>query len=1449
MLKKIIVGLAASVVAVAVSVLPVGKQLNIFDNEVMVYADTTYTSGFWSYVKYDDGTIGISGYSGLDAELTIPSELDGYKVTAIDNGAFEYSKAIQKVTIPNTVNTIGYHAFAYSSLTEISIPESVTTWNMDAEEYNEDYIFYEKDVNCAFAECDNLIYVTINSKVVPEGCFYSCDALTAVICGENTQSIGSHAFARATSLVRVTFGTAMKDIGTCAFYGDTNLETVEVKSNITTIANYAFENCESLSHISLGTELTTIGCAAFCNSGLIEITIPESVTNWNYDRDKKSHAFVDCDDLKRVVIKSKIVPVRGFESCNTLERVELGELTETVGEGAFCYCDSLTDVVLGTNTHTIGAYAFSNNVNLERIEVKSNLEYIYDSAFINCKKLTNIDLGNRLLHIGSHVFQNSGLMELTIPDSVRKWNLNYDEYDEDDRYYMGEESRAFAECSNLKIARIGSTILPERAFHKSRNVNIHCMEGSSAHKYAVENGISYTLEKAISATDMKLHASAFTMLKGTTMQLYPVLKPQNTTDKITWLSGDTSIAEISENGKVTAKKAGLVAIKGTTTSGKTCSATITVVETGTAVEDVIEQKDITLSTVEGIKTFKLGDTEFGEKVYFNFFTKLIRNLDYTISCVADTETSGAKIVIQGIGEYTGTITIEIQSIENFTVNGVSEQPYTGDAITLPIELFSASGEKLVLDTDYIVSYVQNTDVGTAIVILEGIGNYTGIIKKEFKINPSNNFEVELETIEYVYDGIEKKPKSIVKSGEKILVEGIDYVVNYVENVNVGTASVLVTGINNYTGTVEKVFEIQQKSFYDSAIPTGAKKYNSHYYYLYKICDDEGVIFDPNFTWTKAKNECEKLGGHLVTINSAEEQSMLEEWLPEDGLNMFCIGATAKQGNWKWITNEDMIYENILDEDWLGVTTNISYVDDGGCRMVYAPQYGWNWTWGGINDSQEDINGYICEWESDILKESNSLEIVLDKELYTYDGNEKKPSVTIKFDDTILKYGTDYLIEYSNNVKIGTATVTVTGIGNYNGIITRNYIIQPVELSEVLLSSYTYEYDGTEKRPKVTVKSGNNELIENIDYSITYVENIDVGMASVVVVGEGIYTGTITKTFTINKSNLTEVLLCEDVYMYDGKEKKPNVNVKSKDSVLVAGVDYKVEYVSNVSAGIAKIIVSGIENYTGIIVKTFVIQPTNLSSVSLATKSYSYNGTAKKPSVTVKSGTKKLILGTDYFVSYSNNINPGVATVTVTGIGNYTGTVNKTFTIKLPKVQKLKQSTTYSSTKITMTWNKVSGATGYAIYRSNTKNGSYKYLKSVTANTLTLQGLKAGNKFYYKICAYKTVNGKKIYGEYSDAKSMFTRTAAPKISVVLKSKTAKISWAKVTGAQGYEIYMSTSKSGTYKKIKAVGSTTLSSSKTGLAKGKKYYFKMRSYTKTGTGVKVYSGYSDVKSVTVK
>ncbi len=253
---------------------------------------------------------------------------------------------------------------------------------------------------------------------------------------------------------------------------------------------------------------------------------------------------------------------------------------------------------------------------------------------------------------------------------------------------------------------------------------------------------------------------------------------------------------------------------------------------------------------------------------------------------------------------------------------------------------------------------------------------------------------------------------------------------------------------------------------------------------------------------------------------------------------------------------------------------------------------------------------------------------------------------------------------------------------------------------------------------------------------------------------------------------------------------------------------------------------------------------------LSTSVYTYNGKVRKPTVTVKDADgKTLVAGQDYDIIYPDSMKlPGKYEVTVLFKGNYLGEKRLTFTIK-PKATTGLKAKTQDTKSITLSWSKTTGATGYEVYKYNSQTKKYVKIKTTTSTSYKVTSLNAGTTYKFKVRAYKKVgDSTTIFGTYSSVFSTATKTAKPTLkSATQSSGKVKLTWNNVSGESGYEIYYSTSKNGTYKKMSGVAANKISYTTSKLTAGKTYYFKVRTYKTVGDN-KVYSAFSNVKSVKI-
>ncbi len=387
-----------------------------------------------------------------------------------------------------------------------------------------------------------------------------------------------------------------------------------------------------------------------------------------------------------------------------------------------------------------------------------------------------------------------------------------------------------------------------------------------------------------------------------------------------------------------------------------------------------------------------------------------------------------------------------------------------------------------------------------------------------------------------------------------------------------------------------------------------------------------------------------------------------------------------------------------------------------------------------NDSNSfvKINGIGKYYGYSVRKKSiNNFPVNVDSSAKIYKGY-----AYASVDVPTLSNGSDCLIYYFNNDKPGTATAMAYGIGKNTGFCQKDFTVTKGNVNDYTISlSYdSVLYNGSEKKPSVTVYG----LSENVDYTVSYSNNVNEGTASVIVSGIGNYEGTAVKNFTIYKPNIGEkyMYLYNSSFEYTGCEIKPRVYVAGCSE----GIDYVLSYSNNVNVGTASVMVTGIGYYSGSKTLNFTInaKPAPVTSVPQATEP-----------ATTAANNQSATQATD-----ETTTQPAIVTPTQAPSQTTKPKTTAKKTVSKPKKVKISKLKT-SKKAVTISWKKVSSS-GYQIqYGTNKK---FKKAKTVTVKkgkttSKKISKLKKGEKYYFRIRAYKTQNGKKVYGAWSSAKNI------------------------------------------------------------------------------------------------
>ena len=293
--------------------------------------------------------------------------------------------------------------------------------------------------------------------------------------------------------------------------------------------------------------------------------------------------------------------------------------------------------------------------------------------------------------------------------------------------------------------------------------------------------------------------------------------------------------------------------------------------------------------------------------------------------------------------------------------------------------------------------------------------------------------------------------------------------------------------------------------------------------------------------------------------------------------------------------------------------------------------------------------------------------------FVYDGSAKRPDVVVSISNKTLVEGTDYLLGYSNNVESGSASVVVTGLGDYRGRSVKSFGIAKAQMTpSVSIEGWTY--GDAPSDPLLSGNKGNGK----VTFSYARVDSADAvtpdppSEAGKYIVYASIdetsnYLAAVTEAeFEVYQADISasSVSLPKKSVEFNGSPRIQEPQVVLGDAVLLPDSDYVVSYSDNVLKGTAKVIVRGVGNYCGSASATFEILSADLSSatVKLPSESYTYTGGAIEPIPSVWLENEPLVLGRDYSLSYSNNTEAGTATVTVTGVVNCYGSASAAFQI-------------------------------------------------------------------------------------------------------------------------------------------------------------------------------------------
>ena len=427
------------------------------------YNKPIYNDGYYTYV-IESGEAYIVGVDrSISGHVMIPSQLGGYPVAFVYGGSFRSCVNVTEATFPDSVVTIGFNCFENcTALKTVNLGQNVTTF-----------------VGRAFAGCTSLTTVNWGPKVQKIGRenFYGCTSLTSITIPDTVTVMERNMFYKCENLETVKLSENLTTIPEALFDSCTKLKSCVIPDSAQEIERYAFEDCSSLESVVIGSNVKSIGIYAFDGcTALTTVTMNEKLENIG------NYAFRSCEKLQAIDLPDTVTSIGdySFQDCKSMTTATLGSSLETIGTSAFKNC-GLTEILIPDSVTTIGNSAFNNCDNLKKATIGANVQKIDVYTFQYCSALEEIKIPDSVTYLGQEAFSGcSGAKSLTIGAGITEIR-----------------TKTFYNCAGLETVSIGASLLTigEQAFSGCESLKAFTVAEANPNFSADSSGVLFNKDQ------------------------------------------------------------------------------------------------------------------------------------------------------------------------------------------------------------------------------------------------------------------------------------------------------------------------------------------------------------------------------------------------------------------------------------------------------------------------------------------------------------------------------------------------------------------------------------------------------------------------------------------------------------------------------------------------------------------------------------------------------------------------------------------------------------------------------------------------------------------------------------------------------------------------------------------------------------------------------------------